>query len=161
VAARIFAPAKWSGAGAPEIESIAYTAAQTFKKGEVVQLDGTAGTVVVCTANPQAVYGIALEDAASKPGNSMGHSGKVKQVTGGNVGEVSVARANPSTIFSGLGTSAAAITQIGTDYGLAVASNVWTINNAEESTVSVIIVDVNVTENIQFFKFLTAVLELP
>lgn len=161
MAARIFAPAKGFVGAIPEIESIAYVAAQTFKNGEVLELSTTTGTVIVQTANPQAVYGVALEDAASKPGNEMGHDSQVLQVTGGNVGEVSVARATRNTIFSGVGTSDAAITQIGTDYGLAVASNLWTINNAETGTVSVMIVDVDVAENIQFFKFLEAVLELP
>lgn len=161
MAARIFAPAKWSGAGAPEINSIAYTAAQTFNNGEVVELDAAAGTVIVCTANPQAVYGVALEDAASKPGNEMGHTSQVKQVTGGNIGEVSVAIANRSTMFSGVGSSAAAITQIGTDYGIAVAANLWTVDLTEEGTVTVLVTDVDVTENIIFFKFLEAVLETP
>ena len=160
MAARIFRPAKWVGE-IPETESAPYVAGQTFNMGEVIEWSGTTGTLIVCTANPQAVAGVALEDAASKPGNSMGHSGQVKQVTGGNVGEVSFAVANRTTVFSGVGSSAAAITQIQTDYGLAVAANLWTVDLTEEATVSVLVTDVDVAENIIFFKFLEAVLETP
>lgn len=158
--ARVFAPARWIGAGAPEVQSMKYDDAQTFKKGEVL-IAGATYEIQVASADVVAsIVGVALEDAGSRPGYELGHTTALKQVTYRKQ-EVSVAKANASTIFSGAGSSAAAATYIGTDYALTVSSNVWTVDLTDETNVAVQIVDVDVDRNIFLFKFLASVLRDP
>lgn len=156
--ARVFRPARWVGS-APESQSMAYTAAQTFQIGEVLKF-AAAKTVEVAAANPQAVVGVSLDDAASKPGYEVGHSSQVNTYTG-RVAEVSVALASRSTVFSGAASSTVALTNVDVAYGLALSSNVWTVDLTETGTTSVEVTDIDLNEDITFFKFLEAVLDLP
>ncbi len=157
---KIFQPARWTGGGAPLARSMEYTSGESFLKGEVVKLNaGGAGTIEVCSANPQGVVGVALEGAGRKPGFEIGHTSQVEATTG-RVSEASIALAVTTTTFSGEGSSDPALTNIGVDYGLAVSSNVWTVDFTEEGTVTVMCVDVDLDEDLVFFTFLPAVYEL-
>jgi hypothetical protein len=157
---RVFTPARWQGAGAPEIQSMTYDGSQDFIAGAVM-VAGSTNAVKEASADPVAsIVGVALEREDAKPGWELGHSTDLKQVTG-RVGEVSVAKANRNTVFSGVGTSAAAASQIGTDYGLVDTSGEWQVDLTDESNVAVMVVDVDVDNNIIFFKFLEAVLLNP
>lgn len=158
-----FRPAYTVSGGVPQVTHYTYTAAQTFKTGDVlIFASGGAGTVEVDTSDPTPIVGVAAEPAASHPGNSMGFNADVQQVTGGHIGEVAVWIANRDTVFQGLGSTTVPLTtHIDTPYGIAVTSNVWRVDLTDESATRVEIVAIDDTENLYFFKFMEAHLALP
>ena len=164
---RRFTAARFSGAGIAVHQSMVYTAAQTFKRGAVlIFAAGGAGTVEEGGADPTPIVGVSMENAASKPGFEVGHSTFVIATTG-RVSEVTVARANRQTIFSGRAVNGATDpvtpTQSHIDevYGILKSSNDWVIDIAETVNTRIEIVDVDIDEKIFFFKFLEANLATP
>lgn len=166
---RIFQPARTPPGTVPEVISRQIKASQTFTKGAVlIEEAGSTGKVQEASADPTTVYGVALADAFTNPGNSFANSSQLLQVTG-TINEVSVAVANRLTIFSGRmvdGDEAIvtpALTDIGVQYGLVKTSadSEWCVDQSETSTKSVEIVDIDIDNKIVYFKFLEAVLANP
>lgn len=164
---RRFAPARFAGQGAPEVQSMVYDSAQTFLEGAVLIMDSD-GEVIEASADPtSAIIGVALEDYDSKPGYDAANS---PSTFTGRVREVSVAKANRSTIFSGrlVDTNEADVApdqaNVGIDYAIVKVSNDWCVDESDEVNVSVRIVDFDATDSdnyIVFFRFLDSVLHEP
>lgn len=163
---RKFQPARFGGATAAEHQSMVYTTAQTFKKGAVLVFDGTTGRVIEGGADPTPIVGIATEHADSKPGFGVGHSSQVVATTG-RVEEVTVARANRSTIFSGRMVNGATdpVTPVQADinkvYGILKAVDDWVVDQEEVTATRVEVVDIDVDSKIVLFKFMEAHLATP
>lgn len=163
---RIFQPARVPGSGtaAPSIISGAYTTGQTFKKGAVL-ITVAAGTLSEAGADPaNDIAGVALEGAGTKPGYDPANASQVLQVTG-RLQEVSYARADSHTVFSGRAINGGTdpVTPLQThlheQYGLAkTAAGEWVIDIAEVTVKTVEIVDIDIDSKIFFFKFLAAAL---
>lgn len=151
--------------GTPNILSVRFTAAQTFRKGALV-VDTAAGTVSECAADPTRVYGVAMEAAGSKPGGT-GIANSPSYVTGGSNNEVSVAIADRSQVFTCRGVNGATDpvtplqTHIGELYGVAKVGNDWVLDIAEITTTVVVVEDIDVDNKIFLVKFKEAVLALP
>lgn len=106
-------------------------------------------------ADPTPIVGVALEDAASKPGWEVANASDVIATTG-RVQEVSVAIANDVTVFSSAGDRAPLATDVGVQYGIVNVAGVWSVDTTDVVATRVVIVDVDLLENIFFFKFLEA-----
>ena len=151
--------------GTPNVISVTFTAGQTFKKGALL-VDTGAGTVSECGADPARIYGVALEDANSKPGGT-GIANNPSYVTGGQSKEVSVAIADRVTVFTGRAVNGGTDpvvplqTHIGETYGVLKVGNDWVIDLAEVTVMSVEIVDIDVDNNLFLFKFRESFLALP
>ena len=152
--------------GAPNVQSMRVTAAQTFKKGALV-VDVAAGTISEFGGGTDAsVLGVAGEDAFTKPGNS-GMVNAPSIVTGGSANECSLHIADRQTIFScravNGGTDPVTPTQtmIGEQYGVLKVGDDWCLDIAETTTKICEIVDVDIDNKIFFVKFLESVLALP
>lgn len=149
--------------GTPNIESIAYTAGQTFKVGALV-IDTAAGTVSECGADPAAILGVALQGAGTGPG--FDNAGTPSVVTGQRT-EVSVALADRTTVFSCRGVNGGTDpvtplqTHIGETYGVAKVGNDWVLDLAEVTVMSCKVVDIDIDNKIFFVKFREAFLSLP
>lgn len=165
---RIFRPGKFAGVTAPEIQSMEYAAGQTYLAGALVVYEGGAtGKVIEAGADPAAILGVAMEDAASKPGLSLSHDSKVVARTG-NVAETSIAKANRNTVFSGRAVNGGtdpvtpAITDIGKTYSvLKSGAGEWTLDAADVANQRVRVVDIDIPNKIFFFKILEANLANP
>lgn len=151
--------------GTPNIQSVAVTAAQSFKKGALV-VDVSAGTISEFGGGTDAVVlGVALEPAFSKPGNDMNFSPTV--ITGGNPTECSIALADRTNVFSCRGVNGGTDpvtptqTMVGEDYGVLKVGDDWCLDLAETTTKICTIVDIDIEQKIFFVKFLEAVLSLP
>lgn len=162
---RTIIPARLSGLGAPEVQSVKYTTGQTFKIGTPVTL--SSGEVVTDTSpiTGATVFGFAAENVASKPGYDAANS---PTVVTGRVQEVSVYRANRQTVFSGqlVNNSATAVTpaqtDIGVNYGLKDYSGYWYVDkNLTAANATVTIVDIDADRGIVFFKVMEARLQAP
>jgi hypothetical protein len=104
--------------GAPYTRSYPEAASQSFKRGQFVNLTGTAGKVTAVADDATTnIQGIALHDASGVTDTP-----------------VLVAEANDDTIFvaSGIG-AATAVNQVGTTYALDVTSNKCTVDLADST----------------------------
>lgn len=165
--ARRFGLGRVPSGEAPEVQSITYTTGQTFQKGALVVVVA-AGTISECGADPATVFGVALEPAGSRPGFDIGHSPSV--VTGRRQ-EVSVLRANRTTIFSGrmrdpgppvVDPMPPVQTRITETYGVVnLGSSEWVIDFSDITNNVVEILDIDISNNIFFFKFLESVIQTP
>jgi len=115
-------------------------ASQSFKAGEPVYLNS--GKVTVCSANPQDVYGIAMEDASGTTDTMI----KVARIP---IGSWWVIEAS----------STPGVANIGVLYGLAVSSNSWTVDFTETSTTTVYTVDKRADDDLVIVEFKPAVLQ--
>jgi len=163
--ARIFQPARLQGLGAPVVLWKPYANGESFKAGAIMIEDtATQGRVKEgATAAVADIHGIAMDPDDSRPGFELGHASQVQQVTN-RVQEVGLYVADATTVFSGetySGTSATAAlaNMVDLEFGLRVlASGVWVIDTNDTSTVAIKMFDVNVDENIGYFKFLVGAL---
>ncbi len=161
---RKFQPARFGGATAAEHQSMAYTGTPTWKKGAV--LIYAAGFITEGGADPTGIVGVANEDAESRPGKSLSHDAAVVARTGA-VSEVTVAKANRSTVFSGRmvngGTDPVtpAQTDIGTAYGIVKTGNDWAVDQSDVVATRLRITDIDIDNKIVFFKFLESALANP
>lgn len=163
--ARIFQPARLPGGGAPTVLWKPYTDGESFLAGAIMIEDtATQGSVKEGATDVTAdIHGIAMDPDDSRPGFELGHASQVTQVTN-RVQEVGLYVADATTVFSGetySGTSATAAlaNMVDLEFGLRVlASGVWVIDTAETSSVAIKMFDVNVDENIAYFRFLVAAL---
>lgn len=164
--ARGFEPARLPAGAVPEVQEMVVTASQTFKRGALV-VDVSAGTISECGADPTLVYGVALQDAFSGPGNEVANSSQ-NVFTTGETNVISIAIANRLTIFSARAVNGGTDpviplqTHIGEQYGVAKVSNDWVIDIAETTAKVVEIVDIEPPMGalLGFFyvKFLEAVI---
>lgn len=157
---RKFIPARVN-AGIPSVLSGVYTTGQTFKEGALL-IYVAAGTLSESGADPSAeIAGVALENAGSKPGYDAANS---PTVVTGRVQEVSFAKADRTTVFSGRAIGASVDpavplqTHINEQYGVAKVGNDWVIDLDETSAKVVEIVDIDIDNKIFFFKFMEAVI---
>ena len=164
---RIVIPARTPGSsGAPDTVSMFYTTGQTFLKGAVLIPDAATGRVIEGASAAVTIVGVALEAAGSKPGRELNFDSQVAVRTG-VVQEVSVAKGNRLTVFSSRmingGTDPVTPVQADIDkkYGLIrTAAGEWAVNQADVTTVAVIVIDADFDNKIVFWKFLEAVLVL-
>lgn len=164
---RIVIPARQPGSpGAPDVQGMFYTTGQTFLKGAVLIPDAATGRVIEGASAAVTILGVALEAAGSKPGRELNFDSQVAVRTG-VAQEVSAAKANRLTVFSSRmingGTDPVTPVQadINKKYGLIrTAAGEWAVNQADVTTVAVIIVDADFVNAIVFWKFLEAVLVL-
>ena len=150
---RIFIPARFPGGGAPSVLSMAYKTLETFVKGSVLIFD--TGEVVIGLVDPTPIVGVALEDVDSKPGFEVGHQSQVIATTG-RVQQVSVAIANDVTTFSGAGTRAPVAADVGLEFGILNTAGIWQVDPADVVNTRVVVTDVDLLQDIYFFKFLDA-----
>ena len=150
---RIFIPARFPGGGAPSVLSMAYKTLETFVKGSVLIFD--TGEVVIGLVDPTPIVGVALEDVDSKPGFEVGHQSQVIATTG-RVQQVSVAIANDVTTFSGAGTRAPVAADVGLEFGILNTAGIWQVDPADVVNTRVVVTDVDLLQDIFFFKFLDA-----
>ncbi len=153
---RIFIPARFPAGSAPSVLSIPFKTGELFVKGSVLIFD--TGELVIGLADPTPIVGVALEDVNSKPGFEVGHDSDVIATTG-RVQEVSTAIANDSTIFSGAGDRAPLASDIGVEYGIVNiggATGRWNVDTTDTVATRVVVVDVDLLEDIFFFKWLDA-----
>ena len=164
---RIITPASAPGGnGVPVVGSKFFTTGQTFKNGAVLIPDAATGRVIEGASAAVTIIGVALEDAGSKPGASLNFDSLVVARTG-QVQEVSVAMADRLTVFSSrmINGGTDPVTPVQADqnkkYGLIrTAAGEWAVNQADVTTVAVIIEDIDIDNKIVFWKFLEAVLVL-
>ena len=157
--ARLMNTARFPGGGIPEIQSMAYTAAELIVKGSVLVMNA-AGTVDLAGTQPTSgVVGVSLEDIASKPGFEVSHDSQATVYTG-RVAEVSVAIANLITIFSAAAKAGTTIAQthVGEQHDIVLVSGVWQVDLSASGSPGCIVTDVDTDENIVFFKWLTTVI---
>jgi hypothetical protein len=157
---RIFEPARFN-AGAPPVVGVLYNTGQTFLKGALLVLSGTAYSE--CGANPATIAYVALQAAGSNPGYAAANN---PSVVTGQVQGVSAVTADSIVIWSGRmvngATDPVTPTQadIGAQYGvLKTGAGEWVVNQADTTNKRVTIVDFDVT-NAQnpmvLFRFMAA-----
>jgi len=164
---RIVQPASVpGGSGVADVSSMFYTTGQTFKNGAIVIPDAATGRIIEGASAAVTIIGVALEDAGSKPGFQLNFDSAVTQRTG-TVQEVSVAKANRTTVFSSrmINGGTDPVTPVQADqnkkYGLIrTAAGEWAVNQADVTTVAVLVTDIDIDNKIVFWKFLEVVLVL-
>lgn len=161
---RRFIPARTPDGEVPEVQSVSYLTGQLIVRGAVVFTDA-AGLLNLAGANPASILGVALEDAASKPGWQAANS---PTVITGRVQEVSTAIANRSSVFSGRMISGATDpftplqADLNTSFNIVNQGNGdWVIDHANVAAARVRVVDVDIPNNLALFKFLEANLQRP
>lgn len=154
-------PARATGTGVPSVLSGAYTTGQTFKRGALLVYTAL-GELSETGADPALVAGVALENAASKPGFDAANS---PTVVTGRVQEVSFAKADRTTVFSMRGVNGGtdpvtpAQTNIDELYGVLKVGDDWVLDIAETVATVFHIVDIDIDNKIFFCKFREAVLD--
>lgn len=155
--------ARVGGTGVPNVQSVAYTTGQTFKKGALLVFVA-AGTVSECAADPTEVSGVALEAAGSKPGFDAANS---PTVVTGRVQEVDMLVADRMTTYSMRAVNGATDpvtplqTYLNEQYGVAKVGNEWVLDIAEVTAKVFEVTDIDIDNKIFFCKFLEAVISLP
>lgn len=163
--ARGFNVARRTGTTVPRTQSVAVTAAQTFKAGALV-LTTAAGTISECGADPTAVRGIALQDAFTGPGYDVSDASKTVVFTG-RPGECVVAIADDEQEFSARGVNGGTDpviplqTHIDEQYGVVKVGNDWCIDFTETTTKVVQITDIATEDNSFLCKFIDTVRQVP
>jgi hypothetical protein len=158
---RIVYPAQHIGL-TPDVASLKYKTGEAILAGSLLVFDGS-GELTVCGADPAIIDAVSLEPAGSKPGWDAANSSQVVVVTG-RVQEVSVARANRTTVFSsrledGSGNILTpAQTNVDEEYGITKdAAGEWYVNTAKTAAdARVRIIDFDATHKVVFWKFLEA-----
>ena len=157
--ARVMNVARFPGGGIPEIQSMAYTAAESIVKGSVLIMNA-AGTVDLAATQPTTgVVGVSLEALGSKPGFEPSHDSLTTVYTG-RVAEVSVAIANLTTIFSAAAKAGTTVAQthVGENHDIVLVAGVWQVDLSASGAPGCVVVDVDVDEAIVFFKWLSTVI---
>lgn len=156
--ARLMNVARFPGGGIPNIQSMEYLAAELIVKGSVL-IDDSSGQVKLAGTKPTSgVVGVALEAIATKPGFNMSHENLVTVRTG-RVAEVSVAIADLNTVWSAAPvTGTVAITDVNSTADIVLTSGVWQVDLANAASAGCVIVDIDILENIVFFKWLSTVI---
>lgn len=155
-------PVRVPGGEVPDIQSGKYKTSEAIINGTLLALDANGELLVHGGGTDVDCVGVALEAAGSKPGWDAGNS---PTVVTGRVQEVSYAVANEDTVFAirqddGSGNLvAAAQTHVGETYGvLKTAGGEWRIDRSETTTKIFRIVDVDITNNVTYVKFVASAL---
>ena len=157
---RIIQPARVPSGQVPAVSALYAVAnpAATFVRGALVV--STAGLIDTCGVDPAIIAGVAMADANTNPGYSAANS---PATITGREQRVSVALANNVTVFSATFTNASSVrntpaqSDVGVQYGLTAYASVWTVDKAKVAGFArVVITDVDLYNNIVYFKFLPA-----
>jgi hypothetical protein len=152
-------PSKIVGSGVPEVKVKKSTDASTFKIGALLLAPNGSDEVAECAADPASIYGVALQAAASSPGEDTNNSPTV--ITGPRR-QVSIARANALTEFQApFYNGATATTPTAADvtaYGVTkLASGIWVVDKAKTGgSARVDVQSYDADRKIVFFKFKAA-----
>ena len=156
--ARLMNVTRFPGGGIPNIQSMEYLAAESIVKGSVLIDDGSGQVKLAATQPTTGVVGVALEAIASKPGFEVSHDSLATVYTG-RVAEVSVAIADLNTVWSAApSTGTVAITDVNSQADIVLSGGVWRVDLSASGSAGCIIVDVDILENIVFFKWLSTVI---
>lgn len=163
MATRHFKAARLKGGNAPQILFKPIPAAQTFKIGAIM-IEDTAvqGDIKEGATGALAdIHGIATQAVDTTPGFELGHSSQVKQVTS-RKDEIPIYVADADTVFSGVDSAVAATAlMVDLEFGLRKdADGIWTIDTTDVTNVAVKVFDVDVEEDILFFRFLVSALPI-
>ena len=163
---RLIVPARIPNGEVPQLQSLQYANGQTFIQGAA--LSYSSGQVVEGTSPMGAglLVGFATEAVATKLGWNAANS---PTVITGRVQEVTVAKADRSTIFSSrlVNNTSAGIAPVQADIGTSYALKLYTVNSLNEwvvdktGTVGVKVEDIDTDVNIVFFRALEATLAQP
>ena len=152
--------ARTAGGTAPVIQHRRFTDGETFKIGAVM-IEGTATQGYIKEGASDArldIHGITTEAVDLNPGNEFGFATTVKQVTG-LVQRLPIYVADDTTVYSGKATTAVALTNIDLEYAFVKsADGTWRIDFGDTGNVAVKVIDVDVDEDIVFWRFLVAAL---
>ena len=157
--ARLMNVARFPGGGIPLITSMVFLANESIVKGSVLIDDGAGKVKLAATQPTSGVVGVALEAIDSKPGFNMSHDNLV-DVRTGTVSEVSVAIADLNTIWSAAAKAGTAIAQthVGEEHDIVLVSGVWQVDLSASAADGCVVVDIDLDENIVFFKWLSTVI---
>lgn len=145
--------AKWSGTF-PEIAHYVADATNgaAIVTGSLVLL-ASDGELEICGADPAAFLGVALGDFNGAAGYGM-PSG-VTQVTYREQ-KIPVALGIQTTLFEIKGSSAPTLTNVDTDYGVALSAGIWTLDLTETTAKVFHVVDVDIERAVFIVRFLAA-----
>lgn len=159
-AGRVMQPARVPSGQVPAVAQM-YTVANpnaNFFRGAPVL--STAGLIDLCGVDPALIAGVALADANTNPGFNAANS---PTVVTGQEQRVSIALANTVTVFSATFTNGTAVriapaqTDVGIAYGITAYAGIWTVDKAKTAgSARVTITDVDIFNNLVYFKFLAA-----
>ena len=163
---RLIIPARIPNGEVPQLQSMQYANGQTFIQGAA--LSYSAGQVIEATSPVGAgtLVGFACEAVATKLGWNAANN---PTVITGRVQEVTVAKADRSTIFSSrlVNNTSAPVSVAQADVGTSYALKVYSVNSLNEwvvdktGTVGVKVEDIDTDLNIVFFRALEATLAQP
>ena len=161
---RIIQAARVPSGQVPAVAAL-YTVANpnvNFVRGALVV--STAGLIDLCGADPVLIAGVAMADANTNPGYNAANT---PATITGREQRVSVAVANNVTVFSSTLTNASAVriaplqSDVAVQYGVTAYAGVWTVDKAKTAgTARVVITDVDLYNNIVYFKFLPANIQI-
>ena len=133
-------PAFQLGGVRPPLKRFPIAAAQTFVFGNLVVLDAS-GDIEECGADPAEITGMAAENAADVIES----------------GYVMVYVATDDAYFAMECSSDPTEAAIGEDYGVVLASSVWTVDLTDTTNVRVLVLGVDTTRNLAFVKVISTV----
>lgn len=123
--------------------TVRYTlkSSQTFKAGDLVDIDGNEDVLEVSGADPTPILGVAAEDAANVVES----------------GYVMVYVATSDTIFAMQGDNAPTADDVNQSYGVIEdGDGIYTVDGTETSNTRVYVVGVDTNRELYFVKFLDA-----
>lgn len=152
-------PARNPAGEVPEVLSGKYKTGELIVNGTVMTQDAN-GELIVAAADPTRIVGVALEAAASKPGYDAANS---PTVVTGRVQEVSYAVANADGVFTARAETAGVLTaplqaNVGVRYGIVKNGTEWRIDLSDVAATRLVIVDVDITNGVWFFRWLPSAL---
>lgn len=166
MAGRYIKAARTVSGNVPRIAQRLYATGQTFKIGAVLVFDGSKN-VIEASATPTTAVGIAAEPAGTHPGQSPANASQTLQVTG-LTQKVAVYDGNDDTVYSMRGVNGGTDpvvpvqANVGAKFGVVKDANgIWALNIADTTNLMFEVVDIDITNNIFFCKFLTSALVLP
>lgn len=152
--------------GAPSVRGVDYPAGQTFTQGAVMIADTATGLTKEAAATPVLnIAGIALQPVDSAPGYGMANS--PTNVTYRRQA-ISLAVATRVSVFKSSFVNASAVpiapaqTDVYTKYGASKQGGVWVVDKAlTGASACVEILEIDISNQLVYFKFLEATLATP
>lgn len=134
-------PAYQLGGVRPPMREYTLKASETFKRGDLVDLDANEDVLEVSGADPTPILGVAAEDAA----------GVVRS------GYVSVWLATGDSVFAMQGDADPTADDVNQSYGVVEdGDGVYTVDTSDTNNTRVYVVDVDVDNKLFFVLFLDA-----
>ncbi|CAB4165123.1 hypothetical protein UFOVP1537_2 [uncultured Caudovirales phage] len=131
-----------------EVRLYTVESGSTFIAGALVYLDTSTHTIKECGTDPSLILGVAYASAAAGLTNSL---------WGGTAIPVAVLTSN--AIVAMASATTAATTYIGTSYGIVKSTN-WLVDTSDTTNDRVMVVDVSVSPEIWYVRFVTANLQM-